>query len=233
VQFHHSALSRRLPSDRASRRARAVWWWLLIGATVLGLYAWRYALPKPFNLVPEMRNNLLHPREMMMHAITASIALLIGPWQLSASLRAARPGIHRWLGRIYAADVVAAWLVSLVLAPTAAAGIVSSAAFFFVGALWIGFTSLGVLAIRSGDVATHRRWMFRSFALAWAPVTIHLYALLAVVLRVTLRLILPVPSISFDVAYPLGLWLSILTNLLVVELVLRRAGSVKSAVRAA
>jgi hypothetical protein len=46
----------------------------------------------------------------------------------------------------------------------------------------------------------------------------HLYVLLAM----TLRSILPLPSIPFEVVYPIGLWLSLLTNLVVVELVLWR-----------
>jgi uncharacterized membrane protein len=221
---HQSPRSRRGAAHDASRRARAAWWALLIGATAFGLFAWRYALPKPFLLVKEMGNNSLHPLAMTFHAITASIALLIGPWQLSASLREARPRVHRWLGRIYAGGVVVAWLVSLVLTPTTATGIISTSAFFSVlGLLWIGFTALGVLAIRRGDVGAHRRWMLRSFALAWIAVTIHLYVGLAVVLRVTLRLMLPIPPILFEVWYPIGLWFSMLTNLVVVETVLRRS----------
>jgi uncharacterized membrane protein len=218
VQSHQSAYSKGGPSDNGSRRARAVWWSLLIGATVMGLYAWRYALPRPFSLVNALRNNFLHPREMTIHAITASLALLIAPWQLSDRLRGSRPRIHRWLGRIYVGDVVMAWLVSLVLAPSAAGGIASATDFFLIGALWIGFTGLGALAIRVGDIGAHRRWMLRSFALAWSPVTMHLYVLLAM----TLRSILPLPSIPFEVVYPIGLWLSLLTNLVVVELVLWR-----------
>jgi uncharacterized membrane protein len=209
----------------AGWRARVAWWGLLLGAMAMGLFALRYALPKPPFLLNWMPNYVLHPRALSTHAITAAIALLIGPWQLSASLRSARPRLHRWLGRIYAADVLAACLVALPIAPWAAAGFASASAFFVFGVLWMGFTVLGVLAIRGGDVRAHRRWMLRSFALAWSPVTIHLYALVANIGIGMARLYFVVPEIPIEHSYPVGLWLTLLTNLLVVELALRRFGT--------
>ena len=65
------------------------------------------------------------------------------------------------------------------------------------------------LAIRSGEVAPHRRWMVRNFALTFAAVTLRLY--------------LPVSMISgvrFELAYPAIAWLCWLPNLIAAELLL-------------
>ncbi|WP_136659124.1 DUF2306 domain-containing protein [Nitratireductor sp. XY-223] len=37
--------------------------------------------------------------------------------------------------------------------------------------LWATFTILGVIAIRNSDVASHRRWMARSYAFAHIGIT--------------------------------------------------------------
>lgn len=35
------------------------------------------------------------------HVFGAMFALLLGPWQFSARIRASRPVLHRWMGRCY------------------------------------------------------------------------------------------------------------------------------------
>jgi len=66
-------------------------------------------------------------------------------------------------------------------------------------------------AIRARDVATHRRWMIRNFALTFAAVT--------------LRLRLPasvVAGVSYEIAYAVIAWLCWLPNLLAAQLVLNQ-----------
>jgi uncharacterized membrane protein len=191
-------------------RARAVWWAVLLGATSVAIFSMRYALPNPPLFLKEMKNHFLFPRELSIHAIAGSIALLVGPWQLSASLRAAHPRVHRWLGRIYLADVLAAWLLAIFLMPTVTTGFPAASAFFTIGMLWMGFMVLGVLAIRRRDVQAHRRWMLRSYAMAFAAVTIRFYFHPAKAL-----------GISFEHSYAASLWLSFLTNMMVIETALR------------
>jgi Predicted membrane protein (DUF2306) len=211
--------------DRIARRnfkagawaAGSLWWLLLFGATLLGIYAWRYALPKPFSLFRLMSNNRLHPSGMAIHAVAGSIAMMIGPWQLSGSLRRARPRLHRWLGRIYAADAFVAFLASLILTPSAAGGVVSSIAFFLAGALWTATTGFGIAAIWRRDTSAHRRWMIRSVALAFAPLTMHLYAFLGVILGAILHIYFGLQKIAFDSSYPAELWLTLATNVVIAE----------------
>ena len=200
---------------RSSRRddewwQRVVWWAVLIGATSVAIFSMRYLLPNPPAFLKQMENHFLFPRQLSIHALTGSIALLVGPWQLSTSLRAAYPRVHRWLGRIYVADVLVAWLLSIFLLPTVTTGLPAASAFFMLGSCWAGFAALGVLAIRRRDIQAHRRWMLRSFAMAFAAVTIRFYFHPAKAL-----------GFPFEYYYPASLWLSFLTNMAVIELVIR------------
>jgi uncharacterized membrane protein len=195
--------------DRTAR-SRAIWRGTVFCATAIGLFSMRYILPHPPMFLAEMKNHFLHPHELTFHAIAGSIALIVGPWQLWPSLRARHPVLHRWLGRIYVADVLTACVVAALLMPTVSTGFPAASAFTTVGLVWAGSAVLGVLAIRRGDVAAHRRWMLRSYAMAFAAVTIRLYFHPAKAL-----------GIPFAYAYPASLWLSILTNMVAIELLLR------------
>ena len=170
----------------------------------------RYILPKPPMFLLEMKNHFLHPRELTFHAVTGSIALMVGPWQLWPALRATRPSLHRWLGRIYVADVMVACLFATLLMPTVSTGLPAASAFATVGVIWGGSAILGFLAIRRRDIPAHRRWMLRSFAMAFAAVTIRFYFHPAKAL-----------GIPFEYTYPASLWLAILTNIVMIEALLR------------
>jgi uncharacterized membrane protein len=190
-----------------------VWWAVLLGATSAALFALRYALPSPPFSLKEMQNHHLFPRQLNIHAVAGSTALLVGPWQLSDSLRAMYPRVHRWLGRIYIAAALVAWLLAVFLMPTVTTGLPAASAFFLAGVCWIGFAALGLLAIRRRDMKAHRRWMLRSYAMAFTAATVHLYFHPLTAL-----------GISFEYKYPVSLWLSFLTNLLIMEAVLRWPG---------
>jgi uncharacterized membrane protein len=198
------------PNRKAAWPERAIWWCVLVAATAVGLFSMRYVLPNPPFFLDQMRNHFLLPRELTVHAVAGSIALLLGHWQLLPYLRTAYPRVHRWLGRIYVADVLVAWLLALLLMPTVTTGFPAASAFFLAGLLWIGCAALGVVAIRRGDVRAHRRWMLRSYAMAFAAVTIRLYVHPAREL-----------GIPFEYRYPAGLWLALLTNIVAVETMLR------------
>jgi len=66
-----------------------------------------------------------------------------------------------------------------------------------------------------GDVAAHRRWMIRTFALTYAGVT----------LRLWLIVLIPLFGGDFLQAYLLTPFLSWVPNLVVAELLLRRLPS--------
>lgn len=173
-----------------------------------------YGLFPPGQFVhPEMR--LVYAAErtaILLHAFAATLALALGPWQFMAGLRRARPALHRWMGRVYlGAGVLVGGLAGLYMSFHAYGGTVSQSGFGLLALLWLYTGAQAYAAIRRGDVAMHRRWMIRNFALTFAAVT--------------LRLWMPVFAglgMPFDVFYPLVAWISWVFNALAVEWWLRR-----------
>lgn len=63
------------------------------------------------------------------HLIFAPLALALAPLQLWRGLRARRPGLHRWSGRLYAVSIAVAAAGSLALLPTLLSGASARAGF--------------------------------------------------------------------------------------------------------
>jgi uncharacterized membrane protein len=146
------------------------------------------------------------------HVFAAAVALLLGPLQFSATLRARRPGLHRWLGRVYLAlGVGVGGLSGLVLALGAFGGAGSRAGFGTLALLWLFTGAMALNRILAGDVQGHRRWMMRNVALTLAAVTLRLYLPASIV-----------AGLSLELAYPIVAWLCWLPNLVVTEWLLAR-----------
>ena len=187
------------------------WAILTFLAIETGLGALRYALPNvPF---PAPIPNFSERHHWVIaHALCSSLAVLIGPWQFLAGLRRRSIRVHRWMGRVYCAAVVAGWLASLPIAAHAQTGAVASAGFLTLGFFWIGTTLAGYFTIRRGRVREHREWMIRSYALTAAAITLRIY----------LPLLTFALGIPFVTAYRVVAWACWAPNLLFAEWVVRR-----------
>nr|WP_262886114.1 DUF2306 domain-containing protein [Flavobacterium phycosphaerae] len=73
--------------------------------------------------------------------------------------------------------------------------------------LWFYFTLKAFLAIKKGNVNRHKKWMLRSFALAFSAITLRLWKVILV------YLFHPAPM---DV-YQVIAWLGWIPNLIVIE----------------
>jgi uncharacterized membrane protein len=183
------------------------WAVLALLATFTSITAMRYGLPTvPY---PVLTNFVTHRPILSVHAISAAIALLVGPWQFLDRLRARRLGLHRVVGRIYVAAIALGWASSIPIALHAETGAIASAGFLMLGACWIATTITAVSKALLGNIRSHRRWMIRSYALTAAAITLRLY------LGIAIGLHLP-----FNVAYPAIAWLCWIPNLAATELVL-------------
>ena len=189
---------------------------LLLSLGVAGYALVMYSLvPLGKFLHPDMRAAFESNRAVVyVHVFASSVALLLGPFQFMEKLRAKRVALHRWMGRIYlGVGVLAGGLAGLHMSLYAFGGLVSQLGF---GALATGWLYTGLrayLAIRAKDIAAHRRWMVRNFALAFGAVT--------------LRLWLPgsvAAGVPFELAYPAIAWLCWVPNLLVAERILAGKG---------
>lgn len=153
------------------------------------------------------------PVMLLTHIGASACALVLMLIQLLPQLRRARPGLHRWAGRFYGVAILVGGAAGLGLSVTSEAPLVARAGFATLALVWIGATACGIWHVRAGRLAAHRTWMLRSAALTFAAVT--------------LRLLLPVllaSGVPFELAYSVVAWACWLPNLVVVELVLNRAG---------
>ncbi|MBL8384643.1 MAG: DUF2306 domain-containing protein [Burkholderiales bacterium] len=152
-----------------------------------------------------------HPAGVYTHVFAAALALLLGPLQLSARLRRARPGLHRWTGRAYLGiGVLVGGASGLYIAQYAFGGPWARLGFAALAACWLASGWLAYRAIRAGDIDAHRRWMMRNFALSFAAVMLRLYipASLAA-------------GVDFATAYRIVAWICWLPNLAVAEWLIR------------
>lgn len=113
----------------------------------------------------------------IVHVVSAPVSLAVGVLQFWPGLCARAPRLHRWGGRVYALSILVGGLSAVAMAPGANGGWFASVGFTLVGVAWIGVTGYAVHLARTRQVAAHRRWMIRSYALTFASVTLRLQLL--------------------------------------------------------
>ena len=162
---------------------------------------------------PEMIANFDRHRALITtHAVGASFALLLGPFQFVTAWRARAPRLHRLLGYGYLGlGVGVGGIAGVLLAPRAFGGLPSALGFGLLGVLWLATGVMAFITARRRQFERHRAWMIRNFALALAAVTLRLYLPAGAIAR-----------IPFEVSYPIIAWLCWVPNLLVAELWLAR-----------
>ena len=203
--------SQPLPSGPRHRTMPGVLWFLVTaGAMLVGLLSLRYALPRVPHPAP-LPNFDTHRTGLILHALSAGATLLLGPWQFLTGLRRRHSALHRRLGWAYTACLVVAALSALSIAAHAATGRVAATGFFTLAVAWLVTVSMGIRTIRRGQIAAHRRWMLRCYALTAGAITLRLYLVASIMLQ-----------LPFEIAYPAIAWLSWTLNLLAAELWLRR-----------
>jgi len=153
------------------------------------------------------------------HVFSSPVVILTGPLQFNRKLIASYPSVHRKIGWVYVFFVL---LISgpsaLIMSFYANGSYAAQISFVFLSLFWILFTLLSLISIRKGNVAQHRIWMFRSYALTLSAVTLRFYAYLFDVFRVDLP-----PNET----YILLTWISWIPNLIFVE-ILRKTNYIQT-----
>jgi uncharacterized membrane protein len=114
---------------------------------------------------------LAAPLAVIVHVLSASLFCLLGALQFSAWLRQRSPGWHRASGRaVVAGGVLAAlsglWMtVTYPIPPELQGGLLYGVRVCVSLAMLLSM-GMAVVAVMGGDIATHRVWMVRAYALA-------------------------------------------------------------------
>jgi uncharacterized membrane protein len=164
---------------------------------------------------PEILESTIWNIAFRLHIFPGGIALLTGWSQFNSKLRTTRLSLHRTLGKIYVAAVLISGLAGLYIAFYATGGMVSQWGFGLLAVAWLTTTAMAFSKIKAMDLDAHQQWMIRSYALAFAAVT----------LRIHLPFMQVVMGMDFIDAYRIVAWLCWVPNLLVAELIVSRRTS--------
>ena len=109
------------------------------------------------------------PAPVGVHIVAAAVFAILGVFQFSARLRRRRPSWHRRSGRLLVGAglaVAGSGLWMTLFYTGAPGGQLLWAVRILVGSAMAAFIVLGFTAIRRRDIAAHRAWMIRAYALA-------------------------------------------------------------------
>ena len=157
------------------------------------------------------------PFPVIVHVLSASLFSILGAFQFSSGLRQRNPGWHRVSGRIVVTSgiftaLTGLWMTVMYPIPPELQGGLLCAVRVFVSVAMLHSIFLAVAAVKQGDIATHRAWMIRAFALGQG-------AGMQVVVLLPWMLLIGQPSmLQRDVLMSLA-WL---INLLVAEMAIQR-----------
>ena len=190
------------------RWGRGILWVL---AVLVALVSWRFLVAEIELVMPAMLHHAQdRPLALYAHIGLAPVALALLPLQFWSRLRVRKPGLHRWLGRLYGISILISGVAGAVLALTTAEGGIAASGFLLLSLVWLGSTARAVWLAMQRRIAEHRVWMIRSAALTLAAVTLRI------------QLPIGIATVGFEVSYPLIAWACWVPNLLLAEWWLRR-----------
>lgn len=145
----------------------------LFGLYILAFYAGAFtdgSMEKWNDMLPRLyeSNAPAATTGIGLHFAAGGIILLLGFIQLIAAVRNRFPVLHRFVGRIYVAASIVAGIGGLVFIAVngTIGGAVMNLGFGLYGILMIACAIQTIRYARRGELATHRAWALRLFALA-------------------------------------------------------------------
>ncbi len=191
----------------------------LLIAIVFAFFAIRLSVDVP-NLaagtVPEDaydRRFVEHPWLAYLHIVPGILYLVGAPLQLSRRFRTRHYTVHRRLGRVLLSLALLSGVFAIAFGvPFAFGGSWEAAATFVFGVWFLACLMLAFRAIRRDEVAQHRRWMIRAFAIGVGVGTI----------RIWIGLFQATGLLSFQDSFPVAFWISFALHVAAAEWWLRR-----------
>ncbi len=155
-----------------------------------------------------------HAALISFHIIPGLLFLVLGPLQFMSSVRARWPRVHRVSGRVFIVSgfLMAISAIAINIAFPPFGGLFKSIAVYVFSIAQIVTLTVALRAILGRNVARHRAWMIRAFAIGLAISTMRFFFIPA-------YLLYGMPS---DFTVGLGMWIGFLVNIAVAELILWR-----------
>ena len=142
------------------------------------------------------------------HVFSSIFTLCAGFTQFSTHVLRQHKKLHRFMGKMYAYNVMLInFPAGMIMAFYANGHVPSKIAFIILDCLWFWFTYKAVVAIRAKDIKAHKRFMIRSYALTCSAITLRLWKIIL--------------SNSFNidpqVLYMIDAWMGFVPNLFFAE----------------
>jgi uncharacterized membrane protein len=143
--------------------------WISLGVTALFVFITsEVLLVTDYPMYHKYRLQVIADRHLLIpHTISGTFALLAGPLQFSTRFRQRHLQWHRVIGRLYAVAVFVGSFTGIALA----AGRPGLPGTSMQAAAWMVCTAVAVIAARNGQIAVHRQWMARSYAVTFTFVS--------------------------------------------------------------
>lgn len=155
--------------------------WFLLGWLVfIGLFSsFKQIPPRPDSYNSQF---VFHPIQTMLHAVPGVLFMIVGPLQFISSLRAKRPKLHRWLGRLFMVSCIiialSGFSIALTIPYTRLPGTI---AVFFFGVPFLYSLYRAYIHIKRREVSKHREWILRVFSIGMGISLIRIFVSLLVV----------------------------------------------------
>ncbi len=158
-----------MPTRRVTRSRFKTVLWICLGVTAaFVVITSEVLLVTDYPMYHAYRLQVIADRGLLIpHTLCGTFALLAGPVQFSTRLRQRHLKLHRVLGRVYFFSVILGAVTGIALA-WGRPGLPGTC---MQGAAWIVCTTAAVLAARNRQVAVHRQWMARSYAVTFTFVS--------------------------------------------------------------
>ncbi|HEY1215556.1 MAG TPA: DUF2306 domain-containing protein [Bryobacteraceae bacterium] len=143
--------------------------WVCLGLTTLFVFVTSEVfLAIDYPMYHAYRLQVIADRHLLIpHTLSGIVALLSGPIQFSGRFRRRHLKLHRVLGRIYVVSVFVGSFTGIALA----AGRPGFPGTSMQAAAWMVCTTAAFITARNRQIAVHRQWMARSYAVTFTFVS--------------------------------------------------------------
>ena len=164
-----------LPTPTRGRSRFKAGLWIFLGVTTLFVFITsEVLLLTDYPMYHAYRLQVIADRHLLIpHTLAGTFALLIGPINFSSRIRQHHLRFHRILGRIYLISVFVGSFTGIALA-SGRPGLPGTT---MQAAAWMVCTTAAVIAARNRQIAVHRQWMARSYAVTFTFVSSRVFNL--------------------------------------------------------